>query len=201
VVGHLLDDGSGDTDFGDDGWSITYHDGSLWPPSTLLRPPNRLLVAAGGKSELIARLRLDEGNTSDRDADGVQDPRDRCPGRSGSSRSGCPAYPSSIEITRWSPGHRPDRLRGIFVEVSADNRCLEGREVRLFKRRGRELVRTGELSYPNYVALGERTTKLFIRTGRRIRGHVFAVARGFRDPRLGSCRSSRSDSFRIPRGR
>jgi uncharacterized delta-60 repeat protein len=201
VVGHLLDDGSGDTDFGDDGWSITYHDGSLWPPSTLLRPPNRLLVAAGGKSELIARLRLDEGNTSDRDADGVQDANDRCPGRSGSSRSGCPAYSSSIEITRWSAGKRPDRLAGIIVSVSADNRCLEGREIRLFERRGRELVKTAELSYPDYVALGERTTELFIRTSRALRGHVFAVARGFRDPRLGVCRSSRSEPFRIPGSR
>lgn len=198
VVGHLLDDGTADADFGDDGWSITYHDGSLWPPSMLLRPPNRLLVAAGGKSELIARLRLDEGNTSDRDADGVQDANDRCPGRSESSRSGCPAYSSSIEITRWSAGKRPGRLAGVIVSVSADNRCLEGREIRLFERRGRELVKTAELSYPDYVALGERTTELFIRTSRTLRGHVFAVARGLRDPRLGVCRSSRSDSFRIP---
>ena len=110
-------------------------------------------------------------------------------------------FSSSIEITRWSAGKRPDRLAGIIVSVSADNRCLEGREIRLFERRGRELVKTAELSYPDYVALGERTTELFIRTSRALRGHVFAVARGFRDPRLGVCRSSRSEPFRIPGSR
>ncbi|MFN8112862.1 MAG: hypothetical protein U0R51_06655 [Solirubrobacterales bacterium] len=198
VVGHLLDDGSVDADFGDDGWSITYHDGSLWQPSMLLRPPNRLLVAAGGKSELIARLRLDDGDSSDRDADGVEGASDRCPGRSGSSRSGCPAYPTSVEITRWSAGNKPGRLAGAVVSVSADNRCLDEREIRLYERRGRELVEAAELSYPAYDAIGERTTEVFIRTGRTLRGHVFAVARGLRKPWLGVCSNGRSASYRIP---
>ncbi|HET6830874.1 MAG TPA: hypothetical protein VFH44_05930, partial [Solirubrobacterales bacterium] len=196
MVGHLLENGDLDPGFGDGGWSRTYHDGPIWDPSMLVLSPDELTVAASGRSMLTARYQLDSGGMSDVDADGVEDQSDRCPERSGSGRSGCPTYFSTIELVKWSPGKRPDRLAGVFGEVSADSRCLVRREIRVFTRRGHELV--GSMTSGAYSGAA---SEFFIRTGRRVRGHVFAVARGFRDPRFGVCRRSRSSAFKIPKTR
>jgi len=189
AVGHLLDNGDVDPDFGAGGWSRTYQDHPIWGPSMLKLSPDELTVAASGKSVLLARLQLQSGAASDADADGVEDQLDRCPERSGSGGSGCPAYRSSVELSRWSPG-RSGHLAGVLGEVSADSRCLVQREIRVFTVRGRKLVGSATTSgpYPEF----------FVRTSRRLRGRVFAVARGFRDPRFGVCQSSRSKAFVIP---
>ena len=193
IVGHLLEDGNIDTDFGDNGWSRTYHDGSISGPSMLKLSSNRLIVAASGKSMLVAGLQLGADGVSDADADGVGDEIDRCPERSGSGHSGCPVYPSTVELSKWFPGRRPGRLAGVLGEVSADGRCQVQREIRLFTQKDHELVASSTSGdYPGSAR------EFFIRTPRQFHGRVFAVARGFRDPRLGLCQRGRSAPFVIP---
>jgi uncharacterized delta-60 repeat protein len=129
-VGRVLPDGAFDGEFGQGGWVVTYPRTGGGQSTPVVADDGRVVL--GGptyetpRRVQVARYRVDDQGPSDLDADGVPDPKDRCPGVYW-PEDGCPS--DSVEVgLKW----RDDSIGGPISSTSSY--CL-ATDVLVFKRR------------------------------------------------------------------
>ena len=195
IVGQRLENGDPDPGFGTDGWAEDYPrtGGGI---SGVLSAPDGSIVLGGTTFEsstrvLMGRMRVDTNPPDDADADGVDDPGDRCPGAY-EPAGGCPDYDATVRLKRQKQALGLRMKAGIsycFASRIEIYRKRKGRDRRLSRR----VIDDSALhSYAASPALTQYAIKRPSRGGR-----VYARVRPRFDPTVGRCHGARSHTVRL----
>jgi uncharacterized delta-60 repeat protein len=185
-VSRLLSDGQPDPDFGVGGTSVSYPIEPVAPGAPIIDPQGRIVTVGGPGGLTSARFRTDHGDPDDRDADGVVDLVDECPGRY-DAQTGCPSYGRTIGI-------RSARHMARGTVSLGDRRCPADDEsvVVLAKRPGRDR----RLATAPVRSQGDaRKYRARIHVSRGTRVYALIAARF--DPTVGICEGARSRTDRV----
>jgi uncharacterized delta-60 repeat protein len=195
LLGRVLADSGMDPAFGEGGWVSVYPHTGAFRSIPLVDPNGRILV--GGASlesparAQVARFRGDDLPPADRDADGVLDPGDRCPGIY-EPGEGCPSDTMHVQLIR-----RDDSIGGKITSTSSW--CLTadvlvfrerpGRDLRIARWRADDSALYEPFQSPGRSAWGKKTPPGD--------GLIYARIRPHFDPTIGDCGGDRSKAITL----
>ena len=196
IVGRRLADGDPDPVFGTGGWVIDYPrtGGGI---SGVLSGPDGRIVLGGTTFEfpprvLMARMRVDPNPPDDADADGVDDPGDRCRGVY-EPAGGCPDYDVKVGLKR--------QKQALDLRVKGDHSyCFASRVELDSKRKGRDR-RLSKRVIDESALHSYATSPAVIRYAINRPAHgrrVYARVRPSLDPTVGKCHGARSKTLNLP---
>ena len=196
IVGRRLENGDPDPGFGTDGWVEDYPrtGGGI---SAVLSAPDGRIVLGGTTFEsstrvLMARMRVDPNPPDDADADGVDDPGDRCPGAY-EPGGGCPDYDTTVGLKR--------QKRALDLRMKAGlSYCFASRVELYRKRKGRDR-RLSRRVIDDSALHSYAASPAIIRYAVNRPAHgrrVYARVRPRFDPTVGKCHGARSKTLQLP---